>query len=172
MEQIIYRPYGSYRFLAWVFICIALILCLLSYYFILPALLLLIPAFFLFRAGKVMIIADKSGIQLLNEKTSSHRYLPWDQLKCYQLTNLLNIACGENNLHAQLASDHCKGKRKHRKCQNIRYETDLGIFTGQLFKSQAHRINKKIQSRWDAATSMGSIATKRGFAPDMCETSF
>ena len=36
-----------------------------------------------------MIIADKSGIQLLNEKTSSHRYLPWDQLKCYQLTNNL-----------------------------------------------------------------------------------
>ena len=89
MEQIIYRPYGSYRFLAWVFICLALILCLFSYYFILPALLLLIPAFFLFRAGKVMIIADKSGIQLLNEKTSSHRYLPWDQLKCYQLTNNL-----------------------------------------------------------------------------------
>lgn len=89
MEQIVHRPYGSYRFLAWVFICLAFILCLLSYYFILPALLLLIPAFFLFRAGKVMIIADKSGIQLLNEKTSSHRYLPWDQLKCYQLTNNL-----------------------------------------------------------------------------------
>lgn len=87
MEQIIYRPYGSYRFLAWVFICLAIIICLLSYYFILPALFLLIPAFFLFRAGKVMIIADKSGIQLLNEKTSSHRDLPWDQLKCYQLTN-------------------------------------------------------------------------------------
>ena len=89
MEQVIYRPYGSYRFLAWVFICLAIIIFLLSYYFILPALLPLIPAFFLFRAGKVMIIADKSGIQLLNEKTSSHRYLPWDQLKCYQLTNNL-----------------------------------------------------------------------------------
>ena len=89
MEQIVYRPYGSYRFLALVLICLAIIIFFLSYYFILPALLPLIPAFFLFRAGKVMIIADKSGIQLLNEKTSSHRYLPWDQLKCYQLTNNL-----------------------------------------------------------------------------------
>jgi hypothetical protein len=87
MEQIIYRPYGSYRFLAWVFICLAIIIFLLSYYFILPALFLLIPAFFLFRAGKVIIIADKSGIQLFNEKTSSHRCLTWEQLKCYQLTN-------------------------------------------------------------------------------------
>ena len=87
MEQIIYRPYGSYRFLAWMFICLTLILCLLSYYFILPALLLLIPTFFLFRAGKVMIILDKSGVRLLNEKTSPDRYISWKQLKCYQLTN-------------------------------------------------------------------------------------
>ena len=87
MEPIVYRPYGFYRLLAWLVISLAIVICLLSYYFILPALFLLIPAFFLFRAGKVMIIADKTGIQLLNEKTCSHRYLPWDQLKCYQMTN-------------------------------------------------------------------------------------
>jgi len=87
MEQIVYRPYGSYRFLAWVFICLALILCLLSYYFILPALLLLIPAFFLFRASKVTIIIEESGIRLLQEKTSPDRYISWDHLKFYRLDN-------------------------------------------------------------------------------------
>ena len=89
MEQIVYRPYGYCRFLAWLFICLAIVICLLSYYFIPSALVMLIPVFFLSRAGKVIIIVDKSGIQLLNEKTCPSRYLSWDQLTYYQLTSNL-----------------------------------------------------------------------------------
>ena len=89
MEQITYRPYGYYRIFAWLHLGLAVVLCFISYYFILPGLLLLIPVFFLFRAGKVIIIADNAGVRLLNEKSCADRFLPWEQLGFYQLTNNL-----------------------------------------------------------------------------------
>lgn len=89
MEQIVYRPYGYCRFLGWLFICLAIVICLLSYYFLLPALVLLIPIFFLFRAGRITITADQSGIQVLHERTDPNRYLSWTQLMYYHLTNNL-----------------------------------------------------------------------------------
>ena len=48
MTQFVYKPFGFYQFLGWLLIGIAVFICLLSYYFILPGLLLLIPAYFSF----------------------------------------------------------------------------------------------------------------------------
>ena len=87
MEEIVYRPFGFYRFLGLLLVGIAVFISLLSVYFILPGLLMLIPVFSLFRVSKVTVIASETGIRILHEKTCPDRYVPWDQLKSYQLNN-------------------------------------------------------------------------------------
>ena len=89
MTQFVYKPFGFYQFLGWLLIGIAVFICLLSYYFILPGLLLLIPAYFSFQAGKVTLLIDDVGIRLIREKSNPDRFIPWEQLRAYRLDSTI-----------------------------------------------------------------------------------
>lgn len=87
MEQIVYKPYLGYRFMGWALLGLIICLCVLTYYWILPALFFLPWALLFLWIGRVTLTITEDGIDLRHTINRTDKFLPWDQLKYYRLDN-------------------------------------------------------------------------------------
>ena len=85
MESLIYKPFGIYCFWGYLLIGVSIVFCILSVFFILPAILMLGLGLFFLRAGRITVFIDDAGVHLQNEMTSPKRSIPWEELQAYQL---------------------------------------------------------------------------------------
>lgn len=90
MEPIVYKPYGAYGFIAWVFMAPPVFLAFHSVVFFMVSALFFLPLAFLFlRIGKATLTITEEGIDLRHNIDRTDRFLPWDQLKYYRLANTM-----------------------------------------------------------------------------------
>ena len=99
MEKIIYKPFRTYWivgilmciFSTFLLVCAGVTLYICWYY---ALFLLLVTAvcftfgIHLFRAAKVTVVLDDTGLQLNHPKTSN-KYIPWNNFKVFRLDNNL-----------------------------------------------------------------------------------
>ena len=90
MDPIVYKPFRFYALTGWMFIGFAVLITLWSWFFVVAAPFLVIPALLLFRKNKVTVMLYDQGIRLLGEQTSGDRWIPWEDLPCCRLDHDLH----------------------------------------------------------------------------------